>query len=1655
MSTQYTTAIQQLYVAYFGRPADTGGLAFWENTLANNGGNLNAISQNFSAAPEYTTTFANMNSYQIVAQIYQNLFGRAPDPEGLKYWGNYLGAGALTIASIVESIAAGAVGSDLVAYNNKGAAAVAFTDALDTTPELLAYNAASLSTAKAYIASVTDDASLAAATDPAALDATTAAVVAVGTPPAPTNTFTLTSGVDAPSAGTGIDNFYATLGTTGATLNGFDTINGLAGTNTLFITDATTAGTMLLPSGVKISNIQAMSVSTSNNVGGAANFDVSGITGLTDLTVTSGAGDDKIKAATTTNVTDSSTGASTISGGKDVTVTAAGNVAVSGAAGAITVTESSNTNVSVTVDGGTNVSVTSAGKAGVAVGSTTAATGTVSVTETATGTVTVKGGTQVAVAANGGNVTVGGSTATNPSGTVSVTQGVSSGTTTVYGGNGVTVTTKGGAVVVGDAIAGVSAGAISITNTSGGFNSDAVTVVGGAAVTVNTTNTTGTINVGVAGTTTVAGTALSNSTSSPTGNVTIVNKGTVNGATVYGTSTTNVNTNGSTNVSVTGAGTTTIADVQATAQTAGANVGTAVGTSKLSSVTLNNVGTTGVTSDALTAVSMTGMSSVVTVTATPAHAMAMTLSAVTTGAGIADATASSMTFSTTAGYAANTSTNTIAVTAAKANVLTFNNAQNITLGTTTLGSASTVTSTSIVANGAGNLSLGTTSGWTGASKLALINAAGATGNVSATINGNVTAFTGGAGNDTVTINTGINQAINGGAGSNTLVLDGAASTFNPPLTPSAAIRSNSLLSNFQTLGLSSNGTGTYNVTGFTGLTHGAIAAAVVYTNVDAATTLALTASAGNSAYTTTYTLADATGTADALSIAIGGSAAVVADGVGAGGGVVANGVETINIASNTTSSSSVTNLLAITDTPTSGKVVYNVSGSSAITLTAGGNEVKTINVTNTAAVNTTGVGLSTTGTVTINGGAGTLTASGSTGTGAVDVITTGTGGGVITLGAGGKVYGTGTGSETVNLAASVAKTDIIKTVDNNVSTINGFTVTNAGSTSDVLNFGAAKTVLADVTSATTSGVANLKYTTINGVLTFSAASGHSMTEFSALVQLAEAAALIGTGNDQVGIVQISGDTYVLASSSAAAGTLATTNVVRLAGVTGITGFATTAATGTSGSVRSAATATTILTADGTLTTQSHATDSVVGTTSTVDADGAGYALLQTNAAADKSANIYTVNDLAQSATIDITANTGAATDVNKLGQIVVTQAGAAGSNNLLVNFNTGAANNQYINSLTTTGDFALNLNAVGSANLVTVAGLIDGGTTNTLQTITITGNKALTLAGIVDTALTTIDASASTAAVNITAPNQAGITVKAVTSTGSTTIVADGAHNSIVQATSTANVTVTSANGAADTITLSNGTNVITAANGAGDTITLGTGANTITAANGAGTTITVGRSTVASGGLLITSASGTGDRITASSASTTNTLSITASGAGDTIDLSGWTTAATTANSTVTALGLGNTIKLGAGTDATHMLNAVVGGNATVTMYGAYDQVDVSNSAAAAGTTSSGAYKMTTINSMIATDAIKFDGSAVTGSLVDVSSATTLGAALDLATAANASGAVNWFQFGGNTYLVEDVNASSTLASNDIIVKLTGTIDLSHATVVGSVITM
>lgn len=184
MATTYYTDIQKLYVAYFNRPADPKGLAFWETAVEAAKGSTAGVAAEFAKQAEYTAAYSSLTNAQIVNQVYLNLFGRGSAGDtGADFWVKGLDNKTITVADVVTAVAAGAQGTDKTAFTNKVTAASAFTAALDTDAEVAGYVGTKANDiAKTFLAGITDDFSLAAAITPAALNATVGSAVAAGTP---------------------------------------------------------------------------------------------------------------------------------------------------------------------------------------------------------------------------------------------------------------------------------------------------------------------------------------------------------------------------------------------------------------------------------------------------------------------------------------------------------------------------------------------------------------------------------------------------------------------------------------------------------------------------------------------------------------------------------------------------------------------------------------------------------------------------------------------------------------------------------------------------------------------------------------------------------------------------------------------------------------------------------------------------------------------------------------------------------------------------------------------------------------------------------------------------------------------------------------------------------------------------------------------------------------------------------------------------------------------------------------------------------------------------------------------------------------------------------------------------------------------------------
>ena len=118
---------QLLYVAYYGRPADPAGLEFWAEQIAQVG--VAGIAADFGNSAEFEAEFGDMGSVALINNLYQQLFGREAEAEGLQYWLDVLADGT-PLASIAFEIAGGAQGGDATGLENKVTLSNQFTAAV-------------------------------------------------------------------------------------------------------------------------------------------------------------------------------------------------------------------------------------------------------------------------------------------------------------------------------------------------------------------------------------------------------------------------------------------------------------------------------------------------------------------------------------------------------------------------------------------------------------------------------------------------------------------------------------------------------------------------------------------------------------------------------------------------------------------------------------------------------------------------------------------------------------------------------------------------------------------------------------------------------------------------------------------------------------------------------------------------------------------------------------------------------------------------------------------------------------------------------------------------------------------------------------------------------------------------------------------------------------------------------------------------------------------------------------------------------------------------------------------------------------------------------------------------------------------------------------
>ena len=108
MAVDLTTGreqIAEIYIAAFGRVSEPAGLAYWTDLYVNKGVTLASIATGFTTTAEYIGKYPTfMTNTEYVSAIYTNVFGRAADDAGLKFWVATLDNKQLTRGTIMQTM---------------------------------------------------------------------------------------------------------------------------------------------------------------------------------------------------------------------------------------------------------------------------------------------------------------------------------------------------------------------------------------------------------------------------------------------------------------------------------------------------------------------------------------------------------------------------------------------------------------------------------------------------------------------------------------------------------------------------------------------------------------------------------------------------------------------------------------------------------------------------------------------------------------------------------------------------------------------------------------------------------------------------------------------------------------------------------------------------------------------------------------------------------------------------------------------------------------------------------------------------------------------------------------------------------------------------------------------------------------------------------------------------------------------------------------------------------------------------------------------------------------------------------------------------------------------------------------------------------------
>lgn len=325
--------VQKLYVAFYQRPADPAGLQYWAQQIDTAGGNQTQAIKAFATSAESTALYGAITSANIdavVTNIYQALFGVAPDAAGKKFYVDGFNAGTFNAGTIALNVLNGAQNADLVSINNKLTVANSFTAQVDGralsdanfgtgTTFAVTYDSNDIAKAKAVLTGVTTT----ALTDAQVKTYLQTNIANTGDPilVVPPQSFTLTANVETVTGGDGNDTITGVISalTSENTLNDTDVID--AGKGTDIINLAVRGNFAGFTGAGKLAGVETVNLNSDSVI--ARTFTATGVSGVTTYNIDATKGainlDKLADLAAAVNVSNQATGTFTVGYGTDVT----------------------------------------------------------------------------------------------------------------------------------------------------------------------------------------------------------------------------------------------------------------------------------------------------------------------------------------------------------------------------------------------------------------------------------------------------------------------------------------------------------------------------------------------------------------------------------------------------------------------------------------------------------------------------------------------------------------------------------------------------------------------------------------------------------------------------------------------------------------------------------------------------------------------------------------------------------------------------------------------------------------------------------------------------------------------------------------------------------------------------------------------------------------------------------------------------------------------------------------------------------------------------------------------------------------------------------------------------------------------------------------